>query len=389
MKNVLMVLESDFPPDIRVENEIEYLHKNGFSVTVACYTRTNRQQYENLKHCKVVRKRIHPLIYKSSVGALKFNFYFRFWESFLNKVLSAEKFDLIHIHDLPLARIGVKMKSKFHLPLIVDLHENWPSLLEEAPYTKSLLGRFLSSNKQWRLYEKTELKKADAIITVVDEMRSRIIHLGIDSMKVSVVSNVLNISTFPNIEVDTDDGINLFYGGGLNYHRGVQIAIEGVAILKNKLPNLKLYIAGYGSYMPELQKLVADLKRNEMVEFLGKMNQVDLLAQMKKCNIALIPHLCSEQTNNSSPNKLFQYMYAEKPILSSNCNSLRRVIESNDIGVVYQHDSPIDFSQKLLDLISNNIDNKYGKNGKKAVENKYCWDVQQYVLVSIYEDALS
>ena len=35
---ILMVLDHEFPPDIRVENEIASLHNAGHEIHVACYT---------------------------------------------------------------------------------------------------------------------------------------------------------------------------------------------------------------------------------------------------------------------------------------------------------------------------------------------------------------
>ena len=95
------------------------------------------------------RKKITPFIYKSSVGCLKFPFYFNFWRKYISGLFEKENFDVIHIHDLPLSRIGVEMKKKFNARLVIDLHENWPALIKTAAHTQTFLGKLLSSNRQW------------------------------------------------------------------------------------------------------------------------------------------------------------------------------------------------------------------------------------------------
>jgi len=386
---VLMILESEFPHDIRVENEIEQLLKLGYDVSIACFTQRNQPLFEELNNVKIFRKKISSLIHKSSVGILKFPFYFNFWKRYLREVLQNNLFDLIHIHDLPLTKVGIAIKHEFNIPILIDLHENWPALIADAKHTNTFLGKLLSSNKQWVEYEKAILKKADTIITVVDEMKNRIVDLGINDKNIFVVSNVLNLTTFPSNNVKIPEGINLFYGGGLTFHRGLQVAIEGVALLKDKYPDISLIIAGDGSYKNELKALSIKLNIEKNIVFLGRMSQNDLLIETKKCSIALIPHLKSVQTDNSSPNKLFQYMYAEKPILSSNCNSLKRVIEMNNVGVVYSDKDPIDFANKLVYLLENNKNNIFGINGKKAVLNKYNWSKNKLVLQEAYKNALT
>ncbi len=386
---IMMILEADFPPDIRVENEIEQLISLGYDVTIACYTFSKRPRPEKYKECRIIRNKISPFIHKTSVAALKFPIYFNFWKKFVSGILEAEKFDVIHIHDLPLVKVGVEMKRRFGIPLVVDLHENWPALIADAKHTNTFLGKLLSSNTQWQRYEQSQLKNVDSIITVVDEMKDRIVKVGVDPKKVFVVSNYLNINSFPKVNVPLSNKTSIFYGGGLNEHRGLQIAIRGIALLKNRVKDIELIIAGNGSYMPELKRLSEELGATKQVVFLGKMKQEDLLVEMMKSRVALIPHLRSIQTDNSSPNKLFQYMYAEKPILSSDCNSLKRIIESGNIGLVYKDNSPEDFAKKLIQLIEQNNDNVFGKNGRALVIEKYNWNMQQSVFPKIYQSALN
>ena len=135
---ILMVLDHEFPPDIRVENEIEALSDNGHEIHLACYTRQNRPQFEKKDKLIIHRKRISAFLYKSSVAALTFPFYFLFWKNFLLEILAKEKFDAIHVHDLPLVNVGITMKKKFFIPVTADLHENWPAYLRVARHTKTL-----------------------------------------------------------------------------------------------------------------------------------------------------------------------------------------------------------------------------------------------------------
>ncbi|HJN05810.1 MAG TPA: glycosyltransferase, partial [Bacteroidales bacterium] len=146
---ILMVLDHEFPPDPRVENEINSLTKAGHEIILACYTLQNRPTCEKSGSTNIYRKPISKFIYKSSVGILKFPFYFNFWKSFLDSLSETLEFDAIHIHDLPLAKIGYEFAKKHNIPFVLDLHENWPSLLETSEHANTFLGKILSTNKQW------------------------------------------------------------------------------------------------------------------------------------------------------------------------------------------------------------------------------------------------
>ena len=150
------------------------LTEAGHEVHLACSTRRNLPEKANYGKAVIHRKTITRFIYKSSVGCLKFPFYFNFWRKFISGLCTEEKFDTIHIHDLPLSIIGVEMKKKFNTKLVIDLHENWPALIKTAAHTQTFLGRLLSSNRQWIEYERKMLPEADMVITIIEEAIERV-----------------------------------------------------------------------------------------------------------------------------------------------------------------------------------------------------------------------
>lgn len=382
-----MLLTSEFPEDVRVEKEMDALNNAGHEVHLACYTQKERPKYEKCPNYIVHRKLISSFIYKSSVGCLKFPFYFNFWRKFVTQLFKNENFDAIHIHDLPLAKIGYEIKIKYKIPFILDLHENWPASLEIATHTNTFLGKLLSSNKQWRKYEKRFLGQANSIITVVDEMKMRISKLGIDKNKIYIVSNTINTKDFPLYDDKSDlEFITLFYAGGINIHRGLQVVIKAVSLIIKEKQNIRLNIIGKGSYQSHLEKLVNDLNLENHIKFLGWKNLNEISKLLAKSDIALIPHLKSEQTDCSSPNKLYQYIYAKKPILTSNCDSLVRIVKETKSGLVYTHNSPEDFKKMFFKLLINQnsiIDLEHGSN---LINSKYNWSVDSDRLVGLYNN---
>lgn len=384
---ILMVLDHNFPPDHRVEKEIQTLTSQNHKVILACYSyNEEKSKYEEEDNLKIYRKKISTFTYKSSISILKLPFYFFFWKNFLNEIVTKHSIDAIHIHDLPLTKIGVYIKNKYKIPLIVDLHENWPASLEIATHTNTFLGKILSSNKQWRAYEKEILQKADVIITVVEEMKNRISNLGISRDKIYIVSNTINLENFHLYNEEKDpEKITLFYAGGINIHRGLQIIIRALPLILKKKSNVTLNIVGKGSYKPTLEKLVLDLNLTNHVNFLGWKNLSEISKYLAKADITLIPHLKSEQTDCSSPNKLYQYIYARKPVLTSNCKSLERIVNETKSGLVYKHDSPEDFKNVFLKMINNKnlIDLNYGY---KLIKEKYNWSKDSETLIKIYDN---
>ena len=383
---ILMVLESDFPPDVRVENEVSALTDAGHEIHIACSTRNNRPAYDHFGKALIRRKRMNGFIHKSSVGVLKFPFYFAFWRGFVFSILQQQKFDAVHIHDLPLCKIGAEAKQKFGLRLIVDLHENWPALLKHATHTNSIAGKLLSSNGQWIRYEKDNVQKADLIITVIEEARDRVAELGADRHKIIIVSNTLRIESVPQLRSGTaNKTFTLFYGGGINRHRGLQIVFAAMSIMKKNGKNILLKVVGDGSYLKELKKQAAVLNIENNVMFLGYKPFNEMLGILADTDAAIIPHLRTENNDASSPNKLYQYMYLGKAVISSDCLSLARIIEETGAGYIYRNDSP----EELAILLGRIINEKQslhekGIKGREAVISRYNWKTDSTRLVSAY-----
>jgi len=382
-----MLLENEFLRDSRVEKEVWSLFNAGHEIIVAAITTTGLPYYEKRENCTVLRKRIPGIITKSSVAALKFPLYLNFWKTYIQKILAEYKVDAIHIHDLPVSSVGIGLKKKFNLKLVIDLHENWPALLSVSVHTNTFLGKILSSEKQWRAYEKSCTLQADAVITVVDEMKNRISDLGVPGEKIYVLENTPEASELKELKFERDENyFTLIYVGGISYHRGLQYVVEGMSHLINEIP-VRLWIAGDGKYSVVLKNRVKELGLQKHVEFFGQLPKKDVEDLMKKSNFGLIPHIRSEQSDNSSPNKLFEYMASGLPVLASDCISVKRVLEETNSGISYRYDSPSDFADKVKKLYSERKDSSfYSMNGINAVANKFNWLQSSSSLLKLYED---
>jgi len=386
---ILMVLESEFPPDIRVENEIIALTNAGHKVELACSTMSRKPAREEYRGAIIHRRTITSFIHKSSVGCLKFPFYFNFWRRFIRTLCNVEKYDVIHIHDLQLSKVGIEFKKAFGLKLVIDLHENWPELLNISPHTKTLPGRLLCSISQWKSFEKNFLKEADKVIVVVDEAKERLIKLGLDSDNIYVVSNTINLEDAGEKIYSgnkPDQKTILVYEGGITFHRGLHIVLTAIKSLKEKLTDFEFWIIGTGSYHNTLLKKVNMAGLGDIVKFYGKVSQKTVFELLGMSDFAIIPHLKSPHTDSTIPHKLFHYIYAGLPVISSACIPLERIINETGCGVTYNNDDPGDLSDIILQIIENKSKfiSKYS-DSKSWVTTKYNWSSDSRNLNALYK----
>ncbi len=388
---ILMILENDFPPDPRVENEIDILHKNGFKVLVACYTRKDKIGLEKTRKATIYRKAISNFRYKSSVGALRSNYYFAFWTRFIRSIIKKHgDIDVLHVHDITLFKPMQQLAKKHGLKIVLDNHENYPYLLQESPHTQGFLGRILSKHESWKAYEKYAVKNADRVLCVVDEMKNRLVSLGAKSENVFVYQNVVNLSQFniPPKKNFRDTGAAKFiYVGGVSKHRGLGSIIRAFTVLVKSNPKCTLDIVGSGRALPEIKQMVHDLKITKKVIFHGWKDFKDVPSLLVKADVALIPHKKTIQTDCSSPNKLYQYMALGLPIITSNIDSVARIIKEYNLGLEYTWGNQESLTSAMIDLANMTAEEKMqlGANGINLVKDQFNHNIEGKNILKMYE----
>ncbi len=378
----LMILESNYPPDLRVENEIGTLTAAGHHVTLLC--RGTTDQIETDRGLTIHRVCVPKFRAKTAIAHPWLRYYESFWRRRAFAIIQRNEFDVIHVHDLPLARLGYELSRITGAKFVLDLHENWPALLREATHTKKLLGRIFHSDLAWQRYERRYVAKADRVITVSDLSANRIIEMN-SYTPVFVIRNTVNLATMPTVAftpAPADEMLRIFYGGGLNKHRGVQTIIEAMRILQTRSTvAAMLMIVGEGSYRTALQRQAEGMPN---VIFKHQKTFPEFMKLLSESHIAVIPHLRNANNDTTCPHKLFQAMYAGITVLTSDCPYLVNVIRETNCGSWFDA-GDADELANIIELL--NRDRTYlkdGRNGIRAVLEKYNWAQDADVLTEMY-----
>ncbi|TXB62683.1 glycosyltransferase family 4 protein [Phaeodactylibacter luteus] len=389
MKKILMLLEKHFPEDERVEKEALALIKAGYEVHIASMCDALDVTSGPHKGIQVHRRGIGKWHKKTSVGALKFPFYFNFWRKFVGDLCRAEQYDALHVHDLPLAQVGHEISQAFGLKYVLDLHEHWPALLVESPHTHTFLGRLLSDNDQWEAYEKRMVGLADEVIVVIEEAAERLAADGLSPERLTVVSNTISLEELTlqsRAARDAGAPFVLGYAGGIQYLRGIQWAVEAMPYILEALPNTELWLIGGGRHVPVLQEMCkGNPQLEEKVRFFGHLPYQEMMAKVNQFDIGLIPHLRNPLTDATIPNKLFQYMYLQKPIIASDCLPIKRIVEEVGSGLIHRDGDARQLAACAVHILTHPEESQaMGERGRRSVEERYNWAHDAQSLVDTY-----
>ena len=390
-----MILEGNFPPDIRVEKEARSLIKARHKVYLLCNNEENRPSEEIKDDIFIKRGLVSDKnFFLRKINSLIFytTFYHKKNADQINQFIVDNKIDAIHVHDLPLVKTAIKIAQKFQLPVIADLHENYPAAL--SVWGASFWDKLYKKNpKRWKALEKWCLKRANKVIVVIDEAKDRIIrNYNIDPNKITVVSNTEDVEYFNSIPLDKQliekykNNFIVSYVGGFGPHRGLDTAIQAMNLVSEKISNVRLLLVGGKANEKELRNLTDKLNLQNRVIFTGWQPAEILPTYIYLSNICLVPHHKNPHTDSTIPHKLFQYMLMKKPVVVSNCKPLERIINETRAGLVFKDGNPQDLAEKIIQIYKN--PDQYGENGYRAILEKYNWENEGKKLIALYRNLL-
>jgi len=389
---ILMLLEREFPPDERVEKEISSLTENGHEVHIACFTRKGGKEFEQANQYYIFRKQISKFIYKSSAACLIVPFYFWFWKKFIRQLFKRTIYDAIHIHDLPLTRPGIYFKKKYNCKLICDQHEYYSNWIVHTAHYNTFFGKVIKLLSNWKSYEKKFLKRADLIITVEEPLRDcYITDINIDPDRIIILPNtpLKQIFNPENIKVELleryNDSFVLFYAGGLDILRGLEIPIKALSLLVKDIPNIKLVMAGQLMKYFNPYPLVEELNVKEFFEFVGWQGKESLPSYIAASDICFFtPPSNRDEINRTIATKIYQYIIMGKPVIVSQAEYMKKFVEKHKVGLVLKNNNPEDFAEKVLMLYKDKtLYDDLSKNCFMTSE-VFHWDITSKSFISRY-----
>ena len=384
---IALVWKNDYPWDIRIAKISKALSSMGHEVHVISRNLQKKNTLENLNGIFI--HRLNPISNNFLNNIISTPAFINpFWILSMYRLCKACKIEAIIIRDLPLVLNGIIVAKALRIPTIFDMAENYPALWTEVlQYKKNRFYSFFIKNPALAKYvERFCVNLVDRILVVVEEAKLHLIRIGADESKISVVSNTPDIAEMSILMNKTnpkkwEEKLVLLYQGYVNKARGLGTVLKSIPKLLQEFNNLLVIIVGDGNDILDLKKMCEEMKIGNHVKFTGWIHFDEIPSMIKASDICIIPHRTSEHKNTTIPNKLFDYMACGKPVVVSNAKPLKRIVEEEQCGLVFESGDPESFTKAIKFMIHNpTIARDMGQRGRKAVERKYNWDNDTLVL---------
>ena len=289
------------------------------------------------------------------------------------------KSDLLFANDLDTLLPNYIISKLKRIPLIYDSHE----LFCEVPE----LINSPAKRKIWLSIEKRIVPKLKNCITV----NYSIAKIFEEKYKVDFKA-VRNIPDTPKnfisktkkeLNLPIDKKIIILQGAGINIDRGAEELIDAMTFIENVI----LLIIGSGDVWDVLKQKIKNQHLENKVMLINKLPKAELMHYTFNADLGIT---IDKNTNlnyfYSLPNKIFDYIHAELPILASRLPEIETIILRYNIGTFIENHEPKHIAQKINEILSS-VEYAEHKNNTKKVIHDLNWQNEKLKLIEVIKQS--
>tara|TARA_R100001143_G_C3360947_1_gene135574 strand:+ start:13024 stop:14211 length:1188 start_codon:yes stop_codon:yes gene_type:complete len=357
-------------------------------ITVISFGRESLEGFERIdKNRGVYRIRpnlLREYLYRKQVphgyGLYTLISFIRFFEFVIKliKIIKNEKPDFVNLHQIlllpliPFIKI-VSFKSK----LIYDTHE-----LETE--TNGLKGY---RKKLFKFIEWFFIRWFNYVFVVSPSIEDWY-------RKTYGIQNIATVMNCPNLinikkknlfreQFLISDSTKIFlYQGALFKGRGIEILLETFKALPSD--DYCLILMGYG----KLENLIIEYsEKYKNIHFKPAVSPDVVLEYTSSADygISLIENICLSYYY-CLPNKLFEYLMVEIPVIVSDMKEMKNFVEKTGAGLITKENSADSLTDTILALKF--FDQELYNQSISAIKNEYCWEKQETIMIEAYQNIL-
>jgi len=231
-------------------------------------------------------------------------------------------------------------------------------------------------------YERLNLDAAARIFVVSEVERRNLEARGVDSDKIVVNPNGVDVERFRpgvgggdarrELGIKDDEVVAGFVGTFGPWH-GVEKLAEAIKSIPASVP-VRFLLVGSGSLHAEVEKQLESEKRR--VIFTGSVGHDRVPALLDACDILVAPHvpLADGSEFFGSPTKVFEYMAAGKAIVASRLGQIGEVLEDRETALLVEPGNVEELAAAIVKLVeSEELRKSLGARAREVAEKEHTW----------------
>ncbi len=312
----------------------------------------------------------------------------------VGRSLGTKRADVLLTRDLGVASVILQVPRTLRPPLVYESHGYAPDVAAALPALVAT-ATTPSQRKLQRLAarEADVWRRADGYVTITaalhDELKGR---FG-SRPRTAVVPDGVRIDRNGNRARSESDNRGargvIAYAGHLYAWKGVDVLLEAIA----RLPRARGLIVGGHSAEPDLArtKSIADrLGVADRVTFTGLVEPAQVAQLLTQADVLVLPNPASAiSTRYTSPLKLFEYMAAGRPIVSSDLPSIREILRDGVNALLVAPGDPVALASAIDRLLTD--PELAARLARAALDDvpKYSWERRAELLDALFAETIA
>jgi glycosyltransferase involved in cell wall biosynthesis len=393
-QRVGMVTFSSYPFDPRPRRSVDALVGEGATIDLICLGNENEARREVLHGVNVFRIPLkHP-------RRGKFEYAFRYGAFILISSIIfgfrslRRRYDLVYVHNMPdILVLSSLIPKALGAKVVLDLHDPMPELMMTIFGTPEE-----NSSVRWmKRLEKWSIARTDLAITVNIACKRIFSSRSCPAEKIAVVMNSPDHEIFPfrmpqphdSTKQAGNESFVIMYHGSLVERNGLDVALEAFARVREAIPGAELRI--FGAPTPFLERVMETARNRglqDAVHYLGRKQLEDLVSEIDKCDLGIIPNHRNAFTEINTPTRIFEYLAMAKPVIAPSTQGIRDYFSKesllffepgNSAGLAQQIEHAFYHPREVLEIV---------RRGQK-VYLEHMWERERETLLGRVSEILS
>jgi glycosyltransferase involved in cell wall biosynthesis len=287
---------------------------------------------------------------------------------------------VFHFHDIDFLPWAILLSAVTAAKVVYDVHENYP---EDMIYRRHYVPGYLRPMLSWVVdrLERYAVHRFAATVVVVPSLADR---LGPLARRLVLVRNFSRLDPMP----DLPHAPALLYSGGImrSYGSSTLLAI-GRELQRRGTPARLVVVDRF--LEPDLRPGFLEAIATEAlpIDVMPPVHPSELWRVLTLGSIGLVPDVHSPIAHLGLHAKFFDYMAMGLPIVASDIENARALIESAQCGVLVPSEDATAFVEAALALLGDDSRlHRLRQNGMEAIRRSYSWRVETAKLVALMRD---